>query len=141
MSLHTLAQTNEPQLLIPRSTDQMQVEFQLTGIEWWIEFLEELYEGEQIDEITKNEWLEQYDGYEMTWTFSYPTIPSVDGNIDGACIYGKEYVDGGFCCGLTWQRQQTGMTALWFSQKDLEAWTQAVGFSNAVDDTAHWRFK
>ena len=31
--------------------------------------------------------------------------------------------------------------AVWFTYKDLEAWTRAIGFSNAVDDVLQWRFK
>ncbi len=93
---------NDPIMLIPRATDQMQVEFELTGIEWWMAFLEDLHQKELITQERKDELMENYDGYEMTWTFTDPTIPSVEGNIDGACIYGEEYVDGGFCCGLTW---------------------------------------
>ena len=33
------------------------------------------------------------------------------------------------------------MKAIWFGKADMKSWTRAVGFSNAVDDTAHWRFR
>ena len=33
------------------------------------------------------------------------------------------------------------LNAVWFTYKDLEAFSKAIGFSNAVDDKVHWRFE
>ena len=73
---------------------------ELTGIEFWTEYLDDLYQAGRINELTRDDMLREFDGYEMTWTFKEPTMGREEGNLDGACIYGDGYVDGGFCAGL-----------------------------------------
>ena len=114
---------------------------ELSGIEFWMDHLEKLFEAGDIDELTHDEWLEKYDGYEMTWTFVEPVFAREEGNMESACIYGNMYVNGGFCAGLRMSKIGIEPTAVWVTFKDLEEWTRAIGFSYAVDDSPQWRMK
>ena len=114
---------------------------ELTGIEFWMNYLDNLLISGEIDEVTHGEWLEKYDGYEMTWTFIDPSFAREDGNLEAACIYGNIYVNGGFCSGVKMTKTGIEPLAVWFTFNDLEAWTRAIGFSNTVDDSPQWRLK
>ena len=96
-------------------------------------------------------WEEEYDGYEMVWTFSEPYISVADGHIDAACIMSGDAAgttdasdksDGGFCCGIMYSGDfsaQPEIYALWFTKAQYDDWTNSIGFSEAKVDTENWR--
>ena len=136
--------------LIDSTTTQMGVAMELRGYDYWFEHLANLVEEAEIDQATADQWEEDYDGYEMVWTFTEPAIAVADGNIDAACIMGgatagtgvydvSDYSDGGFCCGIKYQGDfsaQPEIYAVWFSKAIYDDWTASTGFSTGVDDTA-----
>jgi len=129
------------------SVDQMGVTVQLRGQEYWFTYLEQQVADAKIDEAKRIEWEKKYDGYEMVWTFSNPKVAAGEGNIDAACIHGKnkagtDYAGGGFCNGIKYKggfSSQPFVWAAWFTSAQLKDFAAATGFSSSVDDTANWR--
>ena len=94
----------------------------------------------KITEEESLEWIEKYDGYAMEWDFKSPKVPIGNGHIDGACIYGETYAAGGFCSGVQYNSSSSPRPwAVWFTENDFTSWNDAIGFSNALDDTDNWR--
>ena len=123
-------------LMVDDPSVQMAVSLQMTGIEFWFNYLEDLLASSDIDQETYDSWLDLYDGYEMIWSFSNPIVDAADDHIDAACIYGEEYADGGFCSGIKYTSTTPAIWAIWFSVEDMTNWTDSVGFASAVDDNA-----
>ena len=74
--------------LVPYEVDvQMGVTCTLQGQPYWYTYLDELVADIEIDEQTRYEWEVLYDGYEMVWEFSDPTVVVAEQNIDAACIF------------------------------------------------------
>ena len=78
----------------------------------------------------------------MTWTFTNPTIPPGDENIDAVCIEGKGgYAGGGFCCGIKYVNEFSSTPekwAVWADTDDFKNHSAALGLNNAVDDKDNW---
>ena len=68
---------------------QMGVSMLLKGTDYWFTYLDNLVAASTIDAATRDTWEEQYDGYEMAWTFVNPRVTTGNGHIDAACLYGK----------------------------------------------------
>ena len=83
----------------------------------------------------------------MVWTFTNPKVATGDGNIDAACIYGKDatgtdYAGGGFCSGIKYKggfSSQPQLWGIWFTSTQYDDFAAATGFSTATDDTTNWR--
>ena len=125
------------------ASSQMGVDMYLEGIPYWFTYLDTQVEDATITSDTRTLWEENYDGYEMVWTFSGPAVAAGDQNIDAACIMGDETtVGGGYCCGIKYVgafATQPELWGVWFTSTQYTDWTASVGFSTAVVDTANWR--
>ena len=75
----------------------------------------------------------------MSWTFTTPTITPADNAIDAVCIHGKVYAEGGFCSGINYTGTTPAMWAVWFSDQDVDTFSQSIGLADAVDDKENWR--
>ena len=75
----------------------------------------------------------------MVWTFSNPKVPADNHHIDSVCIWGETYAGGGFCSGIKYAGFTPALWAIWFTDEDMEQWTQAAGLAGSVDDIAQWR--
>ena len=128
-------------LMVDDPSVQMAVSLQITGIEFWYDYLEDLRSSNDIDQATSDSWFDLYDGYQLIWNFSGPQVTVSNDAIDAACIHGSEYAGGGFCCGIEYTNTTPSLWAIWFSDDDFDNWTDSVGFASAVDDTAQWRIE
>ena len=139
---------------------QMGVSCLITGEPYWFQYLDQQVEDAEIDEDTRDEWEERFDGYQFEWEFTSPIIASGDQHIDAMCIHGyddtiattidndtvkeyyQDYAGGGFCAGIKYVgsfSSQPEKWAVWFTTQEKADWTAALGFEESVDDTEHWR--
>ena len=75
----------------------------------------------------------------MVWTFTNPVVAVAANHIEGVCIQGQEYADGGFCSGIIYKETTPSIWAIWFSDTDMTNFSQSIGFADAVDDIENWR--
>ena len=50
-------------LMVDDPSVQMAVSLQITGIEFWFDYLEDLRSSNDIDQETSDSWFDLYDGY------------------------------------------------------------------------------
>jgi len=64
--------------IVAGDATKMGVSVLLTGKEYWFTYLDQQVADAIITTETRDEWEKKYDGYEMSWTFTNPKIPSND---------------------------------------------------------------